>query len=89
MTIRFGDLHRRREQLWLDPLRAEQPDEADFARGESRWTGLPPWAQRFANWLNAQLRGKLPLGDAEARAWQELLTDEDDTSSNCAHCASG
>ena len=34
-------------------------------------------APRF-NWLNAQLRGKLPLGDAEARAWQkELLTDED------------
>ena len=34
--------------------------------------------QRFANWLNAQLRGKLPVGDAEARAWQrELLTDED------------
>ena len=74
---RFADLHRS-EQLWLDPLRAEQPDEADFAR---EWLQLD-WpaavGQRFANWLNAQLRGKLPLGDAEARAWQkELLTDED------------
>ena len=74
---RFANLHRS-EQLWLDPLRAEQPDEADFAR---EWLQLD-WpaavGQRFANWLNAQLRGKLPLGDAEARAWQkELLTDED------------
>ena len=74
---RFADLHRS-EQLWLDPLRAEQPDEADFAR---EWLQLD-WpavvGQRFANWLNAQLRGKLPLGDAEARAWEkELLTDED------------
>ena len=74
---RFVKLHRS-EQLWLDPLRAEQPDEADFAR---EWLQLD-WpaavGQRFANWLNAQLRCKLPLGDAEARAWQkELLTDED------------
>ena len=74
---RFADLHRC-EQLWLDPLRAEQPDEADFA---SEWLQMD-WpaavGQRFANWLNAQLRGKLPVGDAEARAWQkELLTDED------------
>lgn len=74
---RFANLHRS-EQLWLDPLRAEQPDEAEFAR---EWLQLD-WpaavGQRFANWLNAQLRGKLPLGDAEARAWQkELLTDED------------
>ena len=74
---RFANLHRS-EQLWLDPLRAEQPDEADFAR---EWLQLD-WpaavGQRFANWLNAQLRGKLPLGDAEARAWEkELLTDED------------
>lgn len=74
---RFADLHRS-EQLWLDPLRAEQPDEADFA---SEWLQMD-WpaavGQRFANWLNAQLRGKLPVGDAEARAWQkELLSDED------------
>lgn len=74
---RFADLHRS-EQLWLDPLRAEQPDEAAFA---SEWLQMD-WpaavGQRFANWLNAQLRGKLPVGDAEARVWKkELLTDED------------
>ncbi|MBX3659865.1 MAG: type I-F CRISPR-associated protein Csy1 [Ramlibacter sp.] len=74
---RFADLHRS-EQLWLDPLRAEQPDEADFARDWLQMDWPAAVGQRFANWLNAQLRGKLPVGDAEARAWQkELLTDED------------
>lgn len=74
---RFSDLHRS-EQLWLDPLRAEQPDEADFAREWLQMNWPATVGQRFANWLNAQLRGKLPVGDAEARAWQkELLTDED------------
>ena len=74
---RFANLHRS-EQLWLDPLRAEQPDEAEFAREWLQMDWPAAVGQRFANWLNAQLRGKLPLGDAEARAWQkELLTDED------------
>ncbi|MBO1248563.1 type I-F CRISPR-associated protein Csy1 [Comamonas denitrificans] len=74
---RFADLHRS-EQLWLDPLRAEQPDEAEFAREWLQMDWPAAVGQRFANWLNAQLRGKLPLGDAEAHAWQkELLTDED------------
>lgn len=74
---RFADLHRS-EQLWLDPLRAEQPDETDFAREWLQMDWPAAVGQRFANWLNAQLRGKLPVGDAEARAWQkELLTDED------------
>lgn len=74
---RFADLNRS-EQLWLDPLRAEQTDEADFAREWLQMDWPAAVGQRFANWLNAQLRGKLPVGDAEARAWQkELLTDED------------
>lgn len=74
---RFADLHRS-EQLWLDPLRAEQRDEADFAREWLQMDWPAAVGQRFANWLNAQLRGALPVGDAEARAWQkELLTDED------------
>jgi len=74
---RFADLNRS-EQLWLDPLRAEQPDEADFAREWLQMDWPAAVGQRFANWLNLQLRGKLPVGDAEARAWQkELLTDED------------
>jgi CRISPR-associated protein Csy1 len=74
---RFADLHPI-EQLWLDPLRAEQPDEADFAREWLQMDWPAAVGQRFANWLNAQLRDKLPVGDAEAREWKKvLLTDED------------
>jgi len=66
------------EQLWLDPLRSELPEETDFA---SKWLWLD-WpdkvGKRFANWLNGQLAGQLPVGDAEAREWKkELLADED------------
>ncbi len=65
------------EKLWLDPLRAEMPDEADFAK-EWLWMDWPgEGGKRFARWLNAQLQGKLPVGDAEAREWQRvLLSDE-------------
>lgn len=74
---RFEPLNRD-EQLWLDPLRAERPNQGDFAH-EWLWMDWPSAiGKRFANWLNDQLRGKLPLGDAEAREWQKvLLTDED------------
>lgn len=66
------------EQLWLDPLRAELPGEAAFAQQWLRMDWPDAIGKRFANWLNAQLRGKLPLGDAEAREWKKvLLTDED------------
>ena len=33
--------------------------------------------KRFANWLNAQLQGKLPVGDAEAREWRRVLLADD------------
>lgn len=74
---RFGQLVRE-EQLWLDPLRAELREEADFAR-EWLWMDWPAEVgKRFANWLNSQLFGQLPVGDAEARQWKkELQTDED------------
>jgi CRISPR-associated protein Csy1 len=74
---RFGKLDPN-EQLWLDPLRAELLEEADFA---ARWLQMD-WpveiGKAFARWLNEQLRGKLPVGDAEAREWERvLLTNED------------
>lgn len=74
---RFADLNHD-EQLWLDPLRAELPDEAEFAQ---EWLAMD-WPEaigkRFGNWLNAKLEGKLHFGDIEFRAWkQELLADED------------
>lgn len=74
---RFAQLDNN-EKLWLDPLRAELPEEADFAQ---RWLWMD-WpaeiGKSFGQWLNQQLKGQLPVGDAEAREWKkELLTDED------------
>ncbi|MCK9506389.1 MAG: type I-F CRISPR-associated protein Csy1 [Porticoccaceae bacterium] len=65
----------RAEQLWLDPLRAESDEEF---RKEWLWMDWPAQiGGRFANWLNSQLEGKLPVGDAEHRQWKkELLVDE-------------
>lgn len=64
------------EKLWLDPLRAELPEEAQFA---SDWMDMDWPAEigmRFSTWLNQALGEQ--FGDAEAREWcKELLTDED------------
>ena len=66
------------EALWLDPLRAEIPEEAQFAHDWQYMDWPAAIGKAFGNWLNAQLRGKLPMGDAEAREWKKvLLTDED------------
>lgn len=74
---RFEKLHRS-EQLWLDPLRAELPEESEFAELWLQMDWAAEIGKAFARWLNEQLRGKLPLGDAEAREWKKvLLTDED------------
>jgi CRISPR-associated protein Csy1 len=64
------------EKLWLDPLRAELPEEAQFA---SDWMDMD-WpgeiGMRFSKWLNQALGEQ--FGDVEAREWRkELLTDED------------
>lgn len=59
------------EKLWLDPLRAELPDEADFA-GKWLWMDWPAdVGRRFANWLNKQLSSQFPVGDVEAREWKK------------------
>ncbi|WP_245960628.1 type I-F CRISPR-associated protein Csy1 [Simplicispira hankyongi] len=66
------------EQYWLDPLRAELPEEADFAEAwlAMEWPGAI--GRRFGNWLNDRLDGKLHFGEIEFRAWKkELLADED------------
>lgn len=72
---RYGELVRE-EALWLDPLRVELPDEDAFAE-EWLWLDWPDdVGRRFGNWLNAQLKDKLPVGDVEFREWKkELLTD--------------
>jgi CRISPR-associated protein Csy1 len=66
------------EKLWLDPLRAELPDERDFA---AQWLSSD-WpdrvAERFGKWLNAQLRDKIvDVGYAESREWSRMLRDKD------------
>lgn len=66
------------QQLWLDPLRAERPQESKFAQ-DWLWMDWPAAiGKAFANWLNGQLRGKLPVGDAEAREWSKLLLSDED-----------
>lgn len=61
------------EKLWLDPLRAERPDEREFAR-EWLWLDWPAViGKRFAQWLNARLEGRFAVGDAEHRQWKKLL----------------
>lgn len=66
------------EKLWLDPLRAELPQEHEFA---ARWLAMA-WPERigarFGKWLNAQLRHELPdVGYPEAREWQRALLGDD------------
>lgn len=61
------------EKLWLDPLRAERPDQVDFAR---EWL-LMDWpaaiGKRFGQWLNARLEGRFAVGDSELQQWKKLL----------------
>ena len=65
------------EKVWLDPERATLPGETAFAQEWNRKDWPEQVGKRFANWLNAQLQGKLPVGDAEAREWRRvLLADE-------------
>ncbi|MCM2496232.1 type I-F CRISPR-associated protein Csy1 [Burkholderia glumae] len=66
------------EKLWLDPLRAELPEEREFAVD---WLAME-WPERigarFGKWLNAQLRHELPdVGYHEAREWQRALLGDD------------
>ena len=65
------------EKLWLDPLRAEMPDEADFAEEWLRMDWPAEVGKRFARWLNAQLQGKLSVGDAEMREWRRVFLAEE------------
>ncbi|WP_250526907.1 type I-F CRISPR-associated protein Csy1 [Caballeronia sp. GAWG2-1] len=65
------------EKLWLDPLRAELPEEGDFLQ---RWLVMDWPAQigiGFGNWLNGQLQDKLTrVSFEEAREWRKKLLGE-------------
>lgn len=66
------------ERLWLDPMRGTLAGEEVFAREWLAQDWPETIGERFARWLNAQLRSQLPdVGDSEHRNWkQELLGDE-------------
>lgn len=51
---------------WLDPT---SPDNAPIEP-------IDPLAGDFANWLNAQLRKPLPIGDPEYLHWRKLAREE-------------
>lgn len=62
------------EQCWLDPQRATL--DADFGETWQRMAWVDEIKRRFANWLNAELGEKLPLGDIEHEYWSDLFDDE-------------
>ncbi|TVP43695.1 MAG: type I-F CRISPR-associated protein Csy1 [Halomonas sp.] len=62
------------EAFWLDPGRAEEDAVFREARNSVEWSD--DIRHRFANWLNAALGGKLPLGDVEFRHWQKTLAKD-------------
>lgn len=55
----------RAQVAWLDPLGLDAP-VSDVENS---------LASDFANWLNAQLRARLPVGDAEYLHWRKLARD--------------
>lgn len=61
------------EKLWLDPLRAELPEQSEFARGWLQMDWPAAIGKRFAQWLNARLESRFAVGDAEQRQWKKLL----------------
>ncbi|MBT2785778.1 MULTISPECIES: type I-F CRISPR-associated protein Csy1 [unclassified Halomonas] len=62
------------ETFWLDPGRAEEDAAFREARNSVEWAD--EIRHRFANWLNAALGEKLPLGDVEFRHWQKTLAKD-------------
>jgi len=65
------------ECLWLDPRRAEIPEEIEFREQWLRMEWPDVIGKNFASWVNSKLDYYLPVGDIEARHWKkELLLDE-------------
>ena len=59
---------------WLDP---EGVAATDAELGHAPPTDIPERiSAAFANWLNAQLRDPLPMGDAEFLAWRNAMHEQ-------------
>ncbi|MBK5935500.1 type I-F CRISPR-associated protein Csy1 [Halorhodospira halophila] len=65
------------EALWLDPERVSI--DPNFARRRGSLDGANSVPERFAAWLNQQLRQSLPVEDAERRHWERQLKHETDS----------
>ncbi len=74
---RFGQLVEA-EKLWLDPHRAEVPEQEEFALARLTHDWPTEIGRRFGNWLNAQLRDSLPVGDIESKEWVRMLLSDDE-----------
>lgn len=74
---RFGQLVEA-EKLWLDPHRAEVPEQEGFALARLTHDWPTEVGRRFGNWLNAQLRDSLPVGDIESKEWARMLLFDDE-----------
>jgi CRISPR-associated protein Csy1 len=67
------------EKLWLDPGRTALDDDFNTRRQVDPWR--EDIANRFANWMNRNIRqytkrhGSLPVGDAEHSAWYRVFED--------------
>ncbi len=67
------------EKLWLDPGRAALDNDFNARRQAYPWR--EDIANRFANWMNRNIRqhtkrhGSLPVGDPEHSAWQRVFED--------------
>ncbi|MDY0301630.1 MAG: type I-F CRISPR-associated protein Csy1 [Trichlorobacter sp.] len=66
------------EKLWLDPQRAEQDEQFAEQRQKQEWQ--QDISNRFANWLNAQLKQqfkkiKHEFADAEHLEWQQEMQE--------------
>lgn len=66
------------EKLWLDPQRAEQDEQFAGQRQSQEWQ--QDISNRFANWLNAQLKQqfkqiKHEFADAEHLEWQKEMQE--------------
>jgi CRISPR-associated protein Csy1 len=58
------------EKCWLDPLAVPEEERLPIDEVTERI------AAGFANWLNAQLRGKLDFSDPEFKEWRDCVLEE-------------
>lgn len=64
------------EKLWLDPYRCELDEE--FRRDWKWWDWPQQVCDRFGNWLNGELKKRLPMTSVEHGHWSRRLARHPD-----------